>query len=274
MGVRLLGALELRPLRVEGRTVGGLSALAWDEDEGTLYALSDAGWLLHLAPELEDGRLTTARLLGIYPLRDARGRRLRDRDADAEGLVARRARNGRRGDTRLVVSFERRVRIAEFTPRGELLGTRPLPAALRDAARYATPNRALEALADHPALGLLSAPEQPMRGEPEGRVRLFALDGRTWAYPLYPTPNAALVAAEALPDGSLLMLERGHGLFFLPVVIVLRIATVPADTPGAELSVHTVAVLDSSEGWSIDNLHRQLRGARAASGVALFRGER
>lgn len=89
-------------------------------------------------------------------------------------------------------------------------------------------------------------------GEP-GIVELLALDGRRWRYPLLATPNASLVDLEALPDGDLLALERGHGLMYMPMVISLRRTRLNSVESGALLPVDTVAVLDSSRGWSVDN---------------------
>ena len=90
-----------------------------------------------------------------------------------------------------------------------------------------------------------------MRGETRNVVPVFSLDGRTWAYPLYATPNSSLVAMESLPDGSMVTLERGYGFFLVPLVISLRRARwTPA---GDALEVQTLAVMDSSRGWSVDN---------------------
>ena len=58
------------------------------------------------------------------------------------------------------------------------------------------------------------------------------------------------------PDGSLMMLERGHGLMFLPMVISLRHTRTTAKNAGQRLPVTTLAVLDSSLGWSVDNASR------------------
>ncbi|NIU73112.1 MAG: esterase-like activity of phytase family protein, partial [Gammaproteobacteria bacterium] len=54
----------------------------------------------------------------------------------AEGLVLRGHRNGRRGDSVLTVSFERRPRLIQFTPEGRYVAAVPLPPALSDRRRY------------------------------------------------------------------------------------------------------------------------------------------
>jgi len=105
MGVQLLGALTLRQVEIDGQLVAELSALAWDEDEQILYAVSDGGRLFHLLPEFAGGVLSGVAGVAGYPLRDASGEPLRGARADSEGLALENAENGIRGDSRLVVSF-------------------------------------------------------------------------------------------------------------------------------------------------------------------------
>ncbi len=264
MGIRLLGSVALSRTFVAGLELGGLSGLAWDEDESRLYALSDRGSLFHLRPQLDDGRLVGVEVLTAFALRDRRNRVLTGRHADAEGLVLQRANNGISGDSLLAVSFEREPRITLFGPDGRYVDSLRLPADLRDSGRYADPNTALEALTWLPEPGFLTAPERPLTGAGDGTIGLFALDGRSWRYPLLVTPNASLVDMEALPDGGLMMLERGYGLMFFPMVISLRYTRISAGNAGERLPVTTLAVLDSSRGWSVDNFeglarHRGLK---------------
>lgn len=253
MGIRLLGSIELALVSVDGQALGGLSALAWDEDEKLLYALSDRGSLFHLQPHFENGYLVGAGLLAGFALRDQQQRPLRGRHADAEAMVLRGAANGIAGDSLLAVAFERYPRIVIYTPQGRYVDRLGLPAALSDASRYADPNKALEALTWLPWPGFLTAPERPLVGSEDGTISLMALDGSYWRYPLRVTANASLVDMLALPDGSLLTLERGHGLMFLPLVISLRHTHISPASAGQRLAVATLAVLDSSQGWSIDN---------------------
>jgi hypothetical protein len=252
-GIRLLGSVALAPVSLDGLTLGGLSGIAWDEDAARLYALSDSGALFHLRPIFDGGHLARVTLLAAYALRDHRNRPLKGAYADAEALVAQHADNGRPGDTVLSVSFERHPRILQFTPEGRYLANLRLPAELRDRRRYADPNKALEALTWLPQTGFLSGPERPLTGAEAGIVDLFALDGRRWRYPLLATPAASLVDLEALPGGELLTLERGHGLMFVPIVIALRRTRLDFEKDNALLAVETLAVLDTSRGWSVDN---------------------
>ena len=157
------------------------------------------------------------------------------------------------GDSRLVVSFERRPRIRRYRSDGRRLGGEPLPRVLASVERYADDNLGLEGLTWHRRWGFLTAPEQPLAGAVAGFVPIYAVDGsRFWPYPLHSAPNSALVAMEALPDGSLLTLERAYVSPLSPLVIALRRARLPS-SGDAPVAVENVAVFDTSKGGSMDN---------------------
>ena len=122
----------------------------------------------------------------------------------------------------------------------------------------------MEAVTVDSRWGVLVGTERPLRNEPAGRVRIFTGDGRSWLYPLSDAPRSSLVALEALPGGGLLTLERAFVAPMLPLIISLR-RTEPL-LPGMEapLKVTDVAVLDSSQGWHLDNFE----------GLTHYRGRR
>ncbi len=259
-GIRLLGTLRLPPRTVDGLRFAGLSALAWDEDEQLLYAVSDLGRLFHIRPVFDGSRLASAELVAGHPLTDAEGRALRYPWSDAEGLTLRGADDGIAGNTELIVSFEHRPRVRVYDPRGRRLRAEPLPAFLENPRSYAHPNRALESVTLHPRWGLLVAPELPLRGS--DAVPIFSQDGRRWAYPLSPAPGSALVALETLPDGSLLALERAFVAPYLPFSIHLRRVELPAEDNAVRVA--DVASFNTAAGWRLDNFE----------GLAHHRGQR
>lgn len=251
MGIRLMGALRLPPVSVEGQPIHQLSGLAWDEDAGLLYAVADKGALFHFRVTFENGVLKDAQPVAAYALQDAAGKPLRPPFTDAEGLALRSGANGVAGDGELLVSFEIKPRLVRYSPTGQWRGEELLPAPLQNTRNYSNVNQALESVTIHPRWGVLTAPERPLRVGPPGYTPIYALDGRYWLYPLYPAPNSSLVALEALPDGSLLTLERAFVSVLRPLVISLRRVRLP-DGP-EPLQVENVAVLDTSQGWLLDN---------------------
>jgi hypothetical protein len=253
MEVRLWGTLKLDRGPVAGLFIGGLSGLAWDEDEALLYAVSDDAKLFHLRPIIVDGMLADVRVVDAYPLRDRHGQPLRRPWSDSEGLALEHGANGKRGDSRLVISFERKPRIQRYRADGRWAGDEPLPVVLRDPGNYADPNKALESVTLHPRHGILTGPEQPMRSGASGRIPVFRMDEASWAYPLHSAPRSSLVAIEALPDGSLLTLERAFVSAINPLVISLRRAEFSPNDGSAPLRVSDLAVFDTSQGWLLDN---------------------
>mgnify|MGYP001080074408 CR=1 FL=1 len=252
MGIRLLGTLRL-PTEFAGVTVGGLSGLAWDNDESLLYAISDGGELHHFQPVFDDdGFLADIRHLASFALKDAESRPLTAPWADSEGLTLINGDNGIRGDTELLVSFEIRMRIRRYSNTGERLGGIQLPAPLRDPQRYRNANMSLEAITTHPRWDVLVAPENSLRSDPRGSVTLFSSTGERWRYPLAGAPRSSLVAMETLPDGSVMFLERAFTSLMQPLIISLRRANLQAASD-APLTVEDIAVLDSSKGWLLDN---------------------
>ncbi|CDH47609.1 MAG: esterase-like activity of phytase family protein [Candidatus Competibacteraceae bacterium] len=254
-GIRLLGALRLSSSEINGLRLCGLSGLAWDEGAGLLYAISDQGALFHLRPVFDDqGYLAGARSIAAYPLQDASGKPLRTPFDDSEGLAIRNGDHQIQGDTELLISFEVKPRVVRYSTKGEWRGEESLPAVLRDIRNYRDPNQALEAVTLDPRWGVLVGTETPLRNDPSGQIRIFTSSGRFWIYPLGSAPSSALVAMEALPDGSLLTLERAFVAPLRPLVISLRRTELPVlGTAGVPLKVTDIAVFDSSQGWLLDN---------------------
>lgn len=257
MGIRLHGTIELPAIKVNGIKLAELSGLAWDEDEGILYAVSDQGNLFHLQPVITHHTLTSAVLLSAYPLSDETGKRLRPRYRDAEGLAIIHGNNSIKGDSQLLISFEGIPSIARFTPTGKLLERYTLPKPLQNVKNYVNSNKALESVTIHPQFGILTAPELPLKGN-EGKIVIYSLAGLQWSFPPHPAPNSAVVALEALDDGSVLVLERAWVSIWRPLIISLqRIWLSPcnqcAGHVNTDVKVKTVVEFDSSKGWYLDN---------------------
>ncbi len=263
-GVRLLGMLELPAISRDGLKLSQLSGLAWDDDDGILYAISDKGVLFHLRPVFRNGSLTGLTLLRAVALRDlGTGKPLRGRLSDSEGLDIQNGRNGQRGDAVLLVSFERAPRIARYRPDGTPLGELPLPKSLQDPGAYRGGNRMLESVCHDPALGTLTAPEQPLTSRPETEGTLYALDGREWRY-RRASSDLRLVAMECLGQGRVLLLENRFGRLTGTTHVYLRRLKLPVK-PGTEpVEEESLTVFDRAHGYQLDNFE----------GLARHRGSR
>ncbi|MFJ6387477.1 esterase-like activity of phytase family protein [Streptomyces sp. NPDC091972] len=182
----------------DGTFVGNFSALAVDRD-GSLAALSDRSALFDL-----DARTLAPK--EVVPLADENGAAL-----DSEGLVI------DRDGTRLVTS-ETEPSIRRYRADGKLLDRLPVPAALQVApAGRATSNQTFEGLTLlNGGRTLLASMEYALSGDTAGTVRFqtWQRHGKGWqtgAQYAYRTDAAFLGVPEvqALPDGRLLVLERG-----------------------------------------------------------------
>lgn len=254
MQIRLSGTLRLPLQTLDGLKVTELSGLAWDDDEQLLYAVSDRGNLYHLQVSLSQQRLQQATVLKALPLQDAQGKALQGGKRDSEGLSLRKANNGIRGDSELLVAFEIAPRVLRFNPQGQYLGVQKLPAALQDIKNYRSKNKSLESLTEHPHYGLLTAPEWPLRQLAKNRTRLYAVDS-FWEWDAYPAPNSAVVALEMLDAQRLLVMERAFTSVFKPLIISLREVHLTENCANGkgDCVVKNLAVLDNSQGWLIDN---------------------
>jgi hypothetical protein len=200
----VLDSVDL-PAEAAGQRVRELSGLAWDKDENVLYAISDRGRVHHFTVRIDGGRIAALRRTFSAELASPAGARQR---VNAEGLDVVNAANGRASDTELLVAIEDGPVLARYTPRGDYLGSLKLPDALLDAGSYQGKNERLESAAAHPRYGVLTAPEAPLRSRSDEVHTIFAMDGGEWSFATFQAKRSSLKAMEALPDGSLLILER------------------------------------------------------------------
>ncbi len=259
MRMRLQGTLEL-PSKIDESSIFGLSDIAWDEDEQRLYIISDRGHLFHFKVNIVEQTLTSVALIQAYLLKNSSDKPIKQRDS--EGLALINGHNNIKGDSELLVSFEGIPRIINFTAQGKWLKNIELPEILQDRHRYIHTNRMLESVTIHPTLGILTAPEFPLKADDNSyRVDgvhkhvIYAMDGKSWHFPAYPAPKSGVVSLEALTDGSILVLERAYVSPFQALIISLRkvwLSTCDC-AEGFDSQLEQIVVLDNTKGWLLDN---------------------
>ncbi|MFC8344528.1 esterase-like activity of phytase family protein [Streptomyces sp. NPDC057280] len=182
----------------DGTFVGNFSALAVDED-GSLAALEDRSSLFRLDAK-------TLQPESVVPLADEKGAAL-----DSEGLVV------DRDGTRLI-SSETEPSVRRYSTDGHILDRLPVPPSLLVApAGRATANQTFEGLTLLPGgRTLLASMEYAIAGDSAGIVRF-----QTWRrtkgghfglaaqYAYRTDAGLGVPEVQALPDGRLLVLERG-----------------------------------------------------------------
>ncbi len=224
-----------------------LSGLAWDEEAGKLWAVSDRGDLFALLPIFDGDHLVGASFLSHARLQKD-GEPVRGGAKDAEGLVLI-TREGKRG---LAVSYEKEPRVVFHDFDGRDLGKLNAPG-LEDTGRYEESNHALEALAYLDGVGLITAPEASPDHQRPGQIPLWQAerDAPLGVFIGLGIEASSVVALEDAGGGRLLVLERAFerrdrrlrsGLYLVK------------PTPGtAKLEVERLVRFDTADGWQHDN---------------------
>ncbi len=252
MGIKLLGMLELSGSPVQGLAAHELSALAWDDDDQILYALSDKGYLLYLKPQFENDNLIGIELVDSYVLKDEQRNALKGRRADSEGMAIENGRNGLANDAELIISFEIEPRITRFTRKGVFLNTIPLPNNLNNVEAFSYKNAALESVIRHPKFGFITAPQMPLSNAPYKWRTIHDLNGNVWKFEAMNPRHSSITDLAITEQDQVLILERNYSSILSPIQIFIRKAELTLDNM-ATIPTETVAVFDSSKGWRIDN---------------------
>lgn len=250
--LHFLGMLELPDISQNGVRLSQLSGLAWDEDDGILYAISDKGALFHLRPQFKDKVLTGISLLKAVPLRELKSDKpLKRLVQDFEGLNILNGRDGRKGNAELVVSTEGIPQVLRFNVDGQMTGNYPMIAPLNNRKNYRNTNKMLESVCISPTHGVITAPETPLNGEQEHYTRLFSLSGPSWLYPL--DSGNRITDIECRNQNEVLVLQQNflHGFGQITVMLKrVRLTPVPVSGP---LAPETIFTLDSQSGFQLDN---------------------
>jgi hypothetical protein len=251
MSIRLLGVLRLANVSRDSIEISELSDLAWDEDEQLLYAVSDQGYLLHLQPVFKNGIIDDVLLSDKHVLLDNSGVRLQGNDADSEGLDIINSNNNIKGDSELLVSFERNPRIERYSPQGTFLGSYRLPTELVSIKNYLSKNKALESVTLHPEHGIITVPERPLTHSAKGMFTLYSLQGDNWSYTPLDSNVSAITSLATLTNGNLIILERIYSNQFSTFSVAIRelLFSDVDKTP----KIKTLALFKQDDGFLIDN---------------------
>lgn len=189
-----------------------LSGLAWNEDAGQLYAVSDHGTLFVFRPQITNHRVASISLEDAFPLRSKSGDKLEYPWSDSEGLSLVNGNNGRQGDEELLISFENKPRLQWHALDGAFLRKQDMPKWMRKRKTYYKRGKALESVTIHPARGIITAPEYPLDDADWNRFSFYFTDGKAFTVPRDNQEDMAVCGMEVMPDGSLLVLQRHHSL--------------------------------------------------------------
>jgi len=239
---------ELSNITINGSKVSELSDLAWDRDEKLLYALSDNGQLLSFKPVFSNNRLEDLLMVNGISLHDDKGKKLRWKNSDSEGLTLMNSNNNIQGDTQYVVSFERLPRVIQYNQEGFIEKQIEIPEKLRDISNYRSENKSLESILFHEKLGLIIGTEYSLKGKDKTQLGFYTLDGNFWSFPAH-FRDGALTALTTAKGDDLLALERVYGRFFSGLKVAIHHLRINED----HIEDKVIALFLPAEGFFNDN---------------------
>ncbi|BBG66405.1 hypothetical protein NNO_1702 [Hydrogenimonas sp.] len=232
---KILDAKEIESKDDEKGDFSGVSGIAYDRAEKRLYAVSDFGVLYSVKMKISGGKIVKFDIKNKVRLKDAKGRPFKDKKrSDAEGLDI--------SGGNLLISFERGPGIALFDRDGRMIKELKLPKPLRKKSNYRGRNRMLEAVVFHPRLGILTAPEIPLKKEDRNRHTIYGKKVR-----FHMPATGSLTAMAVTKKGNILVLERDFDPLFRRRVITLSLLN-PENG-----EIRLLASLKSRDGWRLDN---------------------
>jgi len=246
---KLLGLVKLDQTAGQDYPLMEFSGLAWDHDQETLIILSDRGFLIHTKPIFDGDRLLDLKLLSYHFLKTKNGKKLVHAFADSEGLALLNSNNNIKGDTELIVSFERNPRIIQYTSSGEYISRHTLNNKLDDIQNYSGANKALEAITLHKDYKIITGPERPLKNSKSNLLSLHSLKSDTWQFSPENENHGSLVGLTTLPDGRLIALERIYFNIFAGVSNAIHLITLSPD----DLQIQKVSKLNPSASYFNDN---------------------
>lgn len=253
MQIQLLGSLALKPSIVNSIPVHELSGIAWDEDEKLLYAVSDEGLLYHLKLTLKDNKLSDLSVIFATQLKDVNGLPLAGKYDDSEGLSLLKGNNGKKGDSELIISFEKKPRISRYSTEGKILAIIPTPKKIHKKKYFRHKNKALESVAIHPKYGVLTAAEYPLSSHPLTEQTIYSNTGKQWHFVASKEKNSSITGLEILPNGDALVLERAYSSPLVPIDIKLRRIKLEQCDKKQVCKTETIASFNGADGWLLDN---------------------
>jgi len=260
MKIRMKNSIALKKGEFNAIPISEFSGIAWDEDEQLLYAVSDEGYLYHLKLQFSKDtskKLTSIQVVFATKLKNAIGSPLKGKYSDSEGLSLKNGNNGKTGDSKLIVSFENKPRISEYSPSGELIKNIAIQKRFRKRKTYRTKNKALESVTNHPEYGILTVAQHPIKGDDIKYQTLYATSKGAkelvWHFQASDATNSSVTGLETLDDGSILILERVYQNPITPIIMSLKRLRLDRCNEKKECETEEIARFDGADGWLLDN---------------------
>ena len=241
--IKILDQKELIIPQISGIGFSEASDLAYDKKNKRLYMVGDKGVLYSFKASFSD-KIDLLSPLDAHHLTKEGGKKF-NKKVDSEGLAF-----DKKGH--LLVSFERKPKIATFDRKGQRLAKQKLPNPLSNKKHYRSSNKMLESVTWHPKQGILTASELPLKKHKRRNQTLYALSGKQWHFLAEPEKKSAVTAIEVMDDGNILVLERAYTKLTEPRTITLKKVYLDQVRHGL-CRTEVLAKMPSDKGWKNDN---------------------
>jgi hypothetical protein len=219
-----------------------ISDITYDEKSKELFMIGDKGYLYKFSANF-DRKIKNLKYINGFKLLNSKRKRKR---FDSEGLTY-----NRRGE--LIVSFERKPKIAKISKKGIISPKYRLPRKLRKKSAYRSKNKMFEALAYHPKYGILTVAEYPLRRYKKNYQTIYSLKGKEWHFKTERYKNSAVTAIEVMDDNNILVLERAYSGLSYPLMITLKKVYINKCDKRRRCKSEVLISFDSFKGWGMEN---------------------
>ncbi|WP_418640647.1 esterase-like activity of phytase family protein [Sulfurimonas sp. ST-27] len=209
-------------------------------ENGVVYFVSDQGYLYKFFINIRKNKISSLQYLDAYVLKNKKGKKLKKKKRDAEGLAL--------CKDRLLVSFERKQRVVWYSKNGLKIKKIKIHKDLQNKNNYASKNKGLEAVTCNDKYGVVTAPESPLKNADPQYKTLYSKE-HLFKF----MADGSIVALEFFDEDSVLVLLRDFN--YLTRRRMSSLIKVQLNNCNAKYicKSEVLAKLDSSNGWKLDN---------------------
>ena len=174
-----------------------MSGLAYKENN--LYIVANNGKLYTFSIEIQDKKITSLKKQNIKLLETKKGKALKKKRRDAEGLCFL--------DDNLLISFERKHRVELYSTDGHKIKNIKISPLLQNKRSYKGKNRGLESVAYNTKYGVVTLPEMPLNAQ---QTHLLYTKDQT----LHIDIKEKIKALEFISEDEILIISRAQSTLF------------------------------------------------------------
>lgn len=224
------GSIKILDVKnLDSKGIHELSDLAYKK--GTLYALSDRGFLYNFKINIKHSAIKSLKLKNSIKLKN-HNRHLQKMDTEGLDFMG----------NNLLISYEQIPKIELRTPNGKYIKKVKIHKNLRDISKYVKKNKALEAVSYDHKYGVITAPEVPLK-KYSTKYHILYAQHKKWKF----KANGAISAIEFMSKNEVMILQRTFKrLLFKKEMTLSKLNLKTGD-------YEVLGVFSNHNGWNLDN---------------------